>query len=131
MSYHKLITVKSTTLLFCLAINLNVSATEIYSGQVSYLEFNDDGSFTFQLSSQGKPIKVDLPCRFPRAFIAKKARRIIDHSKLTRMRIDIRESFLNNPAIQVSVSVPYCDDKTGFAVVSNIMLGKPNALKSK
>jgi|GEM_PF-1406234 len=103
-----------------------VVGQELYSGTVSFIQFNDDGSFTFQLSKKGTPIVIKSPeCDINNMLLVKKLHRKVNYEKLKRMRNDIRSVFLNSPAkLKVSVLISFCDETTGYPLVDNIMLGQ-------
>ena len=96
----------------------------IYTGSVSFIHFNDDGSFLFQLSNGNKLIIIDAPdCEVKNVFLVRKSRMKVKYEKMVRMRNDIRDIFLAKVGnLQISVSVFSCDD-TGFPMVENIMFG--------
>ncbi|QBG34971.1 hypothetical protein [Litorilituus sediminis] len=99
---------------------------ELYGGTVSFIQFNDDGSFTFQLSHKGMPVVVKSPeCDINNMFLVKMRHGKVKYEKLVRMRNDIRSVFLNTPAkLQISVFISFCDETTGYPLVDNIMLGQ-------
>jgi len=103
-----------------------VVSKNIYSGNVSYVKFKDDGSFTFQLTVGSKLVVInDTNCSEQSIFWVKKRHGVVKHEKLTRMRGDIRDAFLlQDGKIVVSVSTLSCDKRTGYILVDNIMLGK-------
>ena len=111
----------NTTLLMPTAIG-----QDLYSGTVSFIQFNDDGSFTFQLSQKGTPVVVKSPqCDINNMFLVKKRHRKVTYEKLIRMRNDIRSVFLNSPAkLKISVLISFCDETSSYPLVDNIMLGQ-------
>jgi len=98
----------------------------IYSGSVSFIQFNDDGSFIFQLVNKGNIVVVNRPnCEINNMFLVKKHRKYISYDKLNRMRNDIRDVFLNKKQnLTVSVSIFACDENSRYPMVNNLMLGK-------
>ena len=98
----------------------------IYSGSVSFIQFNDDGSFIFQLVNKGNIIVVEKPnCKISNMLLVKKHRKHVNFDKLNRMRNDIRDVFLNKKDnLTVSVSIFSCDENLGYPTVSNIMFGR-------
>lgn len=114
-------------LIFLISSTLSpfVSSQNIYTGSVSFIQFNDDGSFLFQLNNEKKVITVNNPdCRIKKLFIVEKDRRNVKYEEVVRMRNDIREIFLTNrDNIQISVSVYSCN-AAGYPIVDNIMFGE-------
>jgi len=117
-----------TALAFLLNATLFLPAAgqDLYNGTVSYIQFNDDGSFIFQLSQKDTPVVVKSPqCDINNMFLVKKRHGKVKYEKLVRMRNDIRSVFLNNPAkLKISVSISFCDKTTGYPLVDNVMLGQ-------
>ena len=97
-----------------------------FSGNVSFVKFKDDGSFAFQLNNGEKLVLTKSSnCPVQNMFLVKKYHGVVNSKKLTRMRNDIRDAFFKNgEKIVMSVSSFSCDDKTGYLLVDNIMLGK-------
>lgn len=118
------ITVSFVSLLNPAYLNAN-TGQKLYSGTVSFVQFNDDGSFTFQLSKKGIPVVVKNPkCGINNMFLVKKRHRKVTYEKLNRMRDDIRSVFLNSTKLKISVFISFCDEATGHPLVDNIMLGQ-------
>lgn len=125
MSLRKLAYFKFITFLSFALLNSNAFGNSTYSGAVSYVQFNDDGSFAFQLTHNGKIVEARSDCEIKNMFLAKKIRKIVSYEKLNRMRDDLRAIYLTRKKdLQVSVLAAYCDDDTGITTISNIMLGK-------
>lgn len=103
-----------------------VAGQDLYNGTVSYIQFNDDGSFAFQLSKKGTPVVVKSPqCDINNMFLVKKRHGKVKYEKLVRIRNDIRSVYLNSPAkLKISVSISFCDKTTGYPLVDNVMLGQ-------
>lgn len=103
-----------------------VAGQDLYNGTLSYIQFNDDGSFVFQLSQKGRPVVVKSPqCDINNMFLVKKLHGKVKYEKLVRMRNDIRSVFLNSSAkLKISVSISFCDKTTGYPLVDNVMLGQ-------
>ncbi|TPH13961.1 hypothetical protein [Litorilituus lipolyticus] len=118
----------SFSVLFLLTTTLLIPTAvgqELYSGRVSFVQYNDDGSFSFQLSEQGIPVIIKNPkCGSNNMLLVKKLHRKVNYEKLNRMRNDIRSVFLNSAKLKISVFISFCDEATGHPLVDNIMLGQ-------
>jgi len=122
-----LILINSVLLLGIVILIPTAVGQNVYSGSVSFIRFNNDGSFIFQLTQKNKPLVISRPdCEIKNMLLVKTHRTNVKHEKLNRMRNDIRELFLNQAAhnLQISVSVFSCDDGTGYPMVDNIMFGR-------
>ncbi|WDE04270.1 hypothetical protein SG34_023465 [Thalassomonas viridans] len=116
----------SLVLLLNATFLMPAAGQDLYSGTVSFIQFNDDESFIFQLSQKGASVVVNSPkCEIKNMFLVKKRHGKVKYEKLSRMRNDIRSVFLSNsPKLKISVSISFCDETTGYPLVDNIMLGQ-------
>lgn len=112
----------------CISIKTHTtefSAESFYSGLMSSIKFNDEGSFWIQLSKKSIHIHAGKHnCTQSSAFLVKKDRQKIKYEKLNRMRNDVKDIFLSNKKLKVTLSVYGCDQETGYPLVSNIILGE-------
>lgn len=107
----------------CIAFTPVTIGQTVYTGKVTFIQFNDDGSFIFQLDNK-TPINVKDPrCTIRDTFLAKKRHGKVKNRKLARMKSDIKKVYLaDSETLKISVSVFDCDE-SGYPMVDNIMLG--------